>query len=69
VKTSEFDVPESVVMVTGTEAAGPGSAGTTTVQVSWSGQVAGATWPSRSAVIWPDELKKFDPVTVTLCPA
>jgi hypothetical protein len=64
-----FDVPESVVMVTGAEGVGPGSGGTTTVHVVWLGQATGATWPPTCALIWPDELKKLDPVTVTVWPA
>jgi hypothetical protein len=56
-------------MVTGAAAVDPVSGGRTTVQVSWSGQVTGAAWPSTSAAIWPDELMKFVPVKVTLCPA
>jgi hypothetical protein len=69
VKRSALDVPESVVMVTGAEGADPLTVGMTRVQVSWSGQLTGAGWPSTSALICPDGLKKFDPVTVTLCPA
>jgi hypothetical protein len=69
VKTRGFDVPESVVMVTGAEEADPGFGGMTTVQVVWSGQATGVIWPPTCALIWPDELKNLDPVTVTVWPA
>lgn len=61
-----FDVPESVVMATGAVELGPGSGGMTTEHVVWSGQATVAVCPPTRALMWPEELKKFDPVTVTV---
>ncbi len=67
-KARGFDVPESVVMVTWADEAVPGFGGMT-VQVVWSGQATCVIWPPTCALMWPDELKKLDPVTVTVWPA
>jgi len=65
VKIRGFDVPESVMIATEAEEVDSWSGGMTTVQVVWSGQVTGAIWPPISALIWPEGLRKLDPVTVT----
>jgi len=61
-------VPVAVVMVTVTEDDGPAMVGTVTVQVDWSGQLVGATWPPKEATICPLALRKLAPVIVTIWP-
>jgi len=60
-----LDVPEAVVIVTGTVGGGSDMAGTVTVQLVWIGQTVGATCPSKLARTLPSELMNPMPTTTT----
>jgi hypothetical protein len=61
-----FDVPESVVTVTGTVAGPAGGDGTVTEHDVVAEHVVGATWPPKSTTTWPLPLKRLAPETTTV---
>jgi hypothetical protein len=66
VKVNGFEVPPSVVTVTGADGVVPD--GTATRQLVGSGQAMRATCPPKEALIWPDGLSRLVPVITTICP-
>jgi len=69
VKVNGFEVPASVVTVTGVDPLAPAGGGTATRQLVCSGQAMAATCVPNWTLIWPDELTKLAPVITTICPA
>jgi hypothetical protein len=68
VKVTGFEVPASVVTVTGVDPLAPAAGGTATRQLVCSGQAMVATCVPNWTLIWPDELSKLVPVITTICP-
>jgi hypothetical protein len=60
-----FVVPVSVVIVTVTVVE-PAAGGTVTTQAVGEGQAIAVTWPPKSALIWPEGLRKLAPEMTTL---
>jgi hypothetical protein len=51
VNVTVFDVPPAVVITTWADCVPDGGGGTVTLHVFWAGQLVGATWPSKVAMI------------------
>jgi hypothetical protein len=69
VKFTAFEVPPSVVTVTGAVVAAPVGVGTWSRQLVEVGQAMSAFSPPNWAVIWPEGLTRLLPVTTRTCPA
>jgi hypothetical protein len=65
VKFKAFDVPTTVVTVTGTADGEPARTGTVTEQLVWSEHRVGDAWPPKRAMIPPLLLRKLAPEITT----
>ena len=64
-KFKAFEVPVTVVTVTGTTGDDAVRTGAVTEQLVWSEQLVGATWPPKRAMISPLPLRKLPPEITT----